>query len=210
MMSLCKHGTGSHEGAVDSRGTAPPNARAWLLIEHPRPWAADPLDTASLPATARAAAALGIRVQLIRRPGGSTAGHAYFAWTADPAPWTLRYDLRQFTSADPSALSRFTQGERLPGGESVIEPMYLVCAHGDRDACCGRLGGQLARALTTRNYPVWETTHLGGHRFAPNLVILPHGLYYGPVDAEGAIAAIESHRTGTVAPRGFRGRAGVP
>ena len=61
-----------------------------------------------------------------------------------------------------------------------------------------------------KEYPVWETTHVGGHRFAPNLVIFPHGLYYGPVDAEGAIAAIEAHRNGAISARGFRGRSGVP
>jgi hypothetical protein len=107
-------------------------------------------------------------------------------------------------------LSGFANGKRLPAGQSVAEPLYLVCAHGNRDACCGRFGDQLARVLAARGYPVWQTTHLGGHRFAPNLVILPHGLYYGPVDTDGAVAAIEAHRAGTVAARGFRGRAGVP
>ena len=49
--------------------------------------------------------------------------------------------------------------------------------------------------------------HVGGHRFAANLVLLPHGLYYGPVagaSAEAAITAYErarSHPTGTGAGR---------
>ena len=98
----------------------------------------------------------------------------------------------------------------MPGWQTVEEPMYLVCTHGRRDACCGGLGSQLARTLTAEGYPVWETTHLGGHRFAPNFVILPHGLYYGPVDAEGAVAAIEAHLNGVISVRGFRGRAGIP
>lgn len=200
----CKHGPGSHDGAVDSRETAP-TAYAWLLIEHPGPWAANALDTPSLPAIAHAAADLGIRVQLIHRPWSPAAEHMYFAWTADPAPWMIRIDVR-----DAADLPRFARGERPSSGQFAAEPMYLVCAHGSRDACCGRLGDQLARVLAAREYPVWETTHLGGHRFAPNLVILPEGLYYGPVSPDGAAAAIEAHQAGAIATRGFRGRSGAP
>ena len=70
----CNHGAGAHEAHVDARGSAPENARGWLLIEHSGPWAAKPLDTEGIPAFAYAAAALGIRLQLIRRPGKLVTG----------------------------------------------------------------------------------------------------------------------------------------
>jgi hypothetical protein len=227
----CNHGAGAHEAHVDARGSAPENARGWLLIEHSGPWAAKPLDTEGIPAYAYAAAALGIRLQLIRRPGKLVTGQVYCAWTAEPAPWIRRFGAPLSGDAmprpnrgdhpagaeSPSAplldKSRFpalARGEHMPGWQTVEEPMYLVCTHGRRDACCGGLGSQLARTLAAEGYPVWETTHVGGHRFAPNFVILPHGLYYGPVDAEGAVAAIEAHRSGVISVRGFRGRAGIP
>jgi hypothetical protein len=59
-------------------------------------------------------------------------------------------------------------------------------------------------------YPeeTWETTHVGGHRFAGNLVILPPGLYYGPVDSAGALDAVGAHARGEISGRGYRGRAG--
>lgn len=203
-MGLCAHAAGSHDGAIDSRGTAPGDARAWLLIEHPGPWAAKPLDTPGLPMIAHTAAGLGTRVQLIRRPGKQATGEIYCAWTADPVPWLLRSD----ATFRPADLGSLTRGEWMPGGQPIGESLYLVCTHGNRDACCGRFGSQLAGVLSAKGYPVWETTHVGGHRFAPNLVILPEGLYYGPVDAEGAVAAIEAHLAGTIAARGFRGHAG--
>lgn len=230
-MEPCNHGAGAHGADVDARGSAPENARAWLLIEHSGPWAAKPLDTEGIPAFAYAAAGLGIRLQLIRRPGRQVTGQIYCAWTAGPAPWVRLFDAPLTASAihrsnggdhparaespsapllDISSFSALARGEHMPGWQTVEEPMYLVCTHGRRDACCGRLGSQLARALAAGGYPVWESTHVGGHRFAPNFVILPHGLYYGPVDAEGAVAAIEAHRSGVISAQGFRGRAGIP
>jgi hypothetical protein len=227
----CNHGAGAHEADVDARGSAPENARAWLLIEHPGPWAARPRDIEGIPAFEYAAARLGIRVQLIHRPGKLVTGQIYCAWTADPAPWVGRFgtslpggaihrpnsgdrpaDVESPNAAllDISSFSALARGERMPGWQTVDEPMYLVCTHGRRDACCGRLGSQLARTLAAEGYPVWETTHVGGHRFAPNFVILPHGLFYGPVDAEGAVAAIEAHLNGAISVHGFRGRAGIP
>jgi hypothetical protein len=225
----CNHGAGAHEAGIDARGSAPEDARAWLLIEHSGPWGAAPRDTEGIPAFAHAAAGLGIRVQLIRRPGELATGRIYCAWTADPAPWARRFDVpapgaaihRADNDDDPagvespdsplpdiSSFSALARGEYMPGWQTVEEPMYLVCTHDRRDACCGKLGSQLVQALAAGGYPVWETTHVGGHRFAPNFVILPHGLYYGPVDAEGAVAAIEAHRNGAVSVQSFRGRAG--
>ena len=51
---------------------------------------------------------------------------------------------------------------------------------------------------------------MGGHRFAANLVILPHGLYYGPVGLAEATAAIGAYERGAVMPGRYRGRAGQP
>ena len=57
---------------------------------------------------------------------------------------------------------------------------------------------------------MWETTHVGGHRFAANLVLLPHGLYYGPVTVGLAAAAIDAYQRGSVVADRYRGRAGQP
>ena len=41
-------------------------------------------------------------------------------------------------------------------------------------------------------------------------MILPHGLYYGPVGLDAATAAISAYQRGAVAPGRYRGRAGQP
>lgn len=214
----CEHGAGSHDGTEPSGASAPEASRAWLLIEHPGPWPAE-AERARLPPllrdAVRAAVPLGIRVQLIRRPGrrrtaaGSEAASVFVGWTAGRDPW-----LRRATAAAADQLSAGALGELAAGrapdfGAPAGEPQFLVCTHGRRDMCCARFGVPLARALAPR-YPrrVWETTHVGGHRYAANLVILPHGLYYGPVDAHLATLAISAYERGEVAPDRYRGRAG--
>jgi hypothetical protein len=147
-------------------------------------------------------------------------------WTRDHGQWS---ENSQWSASDPCDghrlwlregtaaglpeldLAGLTAGERVTFGSPTAEPLYLVCAHGRRDACCARFGVPLARELAG-HYPdqVWETTHVGGHRYAANLVILPHGLYYGPVEAGAALRAIGAYERGEVSPERYRGRAGQP
>jgi hypothetical protein len=195
---------------VPSRATAPTQSRAWLLIEHDGLWA-EQAAQAALPAPlgklAIAADELGIRVQLIRRPlirragRGVPAGRVYAGWTVGSEPWLVE------APADGLDLAALAAGVR-PAG-TPVRRLYLVCVHGRRNRCCARFGGPLAKALADR-YPdeVWETTHVGGHKFAANLVLLPHGLYYGPADVATATAAIEAYQRDEVTADRYRGRAG--
>jgi hypothetical protein len=197
--------------------TAPVASRAWLLVEHPGPWAESAVETAlpsPLSAIVQAADRVGIRVQLIRKPGyravrdavGGDSG-VYAAWTCGPQPWVRRID---GTVRDHGALDLVGIAEGIaPADGAPAESLYLVCAHARRDRCCGKYGAPLARELAAR-YParVWETTHLGGHKHAANLALLPHGLYYGPVDLPAGVGAIEAYERGAVTAHRYRGRAG--
>jgi hypothetical protein len=105
-------------------------------------------------------------------------------------------------------LEALANGEPPPGA-TTVDRMYLVCVHGRRNRCCATYGGPLARALAPDHAEhLWETTHVGGHKFAANLVLLPHGLYYGPCDLPVARAAIAAYEHGETLPARFRGRAG--
>ena len=53
---------------------------------------------------------------------------------------------------------------------------------------------------------VWNTTHVGAHRFSANVVMLPEGIYYGRVNPENVNHVIESHLKGQVYLDCFRGR----
>jgi hypothetical protein len=202
--------------------SAPEASKAWLLIEHPGPWPHEPTE-AVLPAPLRglvdSAVEFGIRVQLIRRPERRRTGEVrsiFAGWTAGSEPWLRRGELAAAGEPGPAEgvgldLEKLAAGSAPGFGELVTEPLYLVCTHAQRNACCARLGGPLAKALAARQPGrIWETTHVGGHRYAANLVILPHGLYYGPVGVAQAAAAIDAYTDGTVSPLRYRGRAGQP
>ena len=58
-----------------------------------------------------------------------------------------------------------------------VHPLVLVCTNGRHDPCCATFGRPLARVLRegAQRDDVWECSHIGGDRFAANIVILPEG-----------------------------------
>jgi hypothetical protein len=100
-----------------------------------------------------------------------------------------------------------------------IEPVayagrdLLVCTHGTVDACCALFGYPLYRDLrkaagTSNDCRVWRSTHFGGHRFAPTVLDLPDGRYWGYLTAELGAMLIR-REGGLTALRGsYRGWAG--
>ena len=84
----------------------------------------------------------------------------------------------------------------------------LVCTNGRHDACCATFGRPLVRALRTSQWAdeVWECSHVGGDRFAANIVLLPDSLYFGGVDADSAAALLTAHDAGRLDLSRFRGR----
>lgn len=199
--------------------TAPPGEGSWLAVEHPGPWprrAADaPLPVPGGGTVLRAATALGIRTQLIRRSGrhrpapprhtvlvASNRGHR---------PWLERRvldDPRALEELDLLALA----GGRPPGfGTPSDDPELLVCTHGRHDVCCAQHGRPVAAAMRAAHPDrVWETTHLGGDRFAGNVACLPHGTYHGRVTAGTATAVAAACLAAEVHLPHYRGRAGLP
>jgi hypothetical protein len=84
---------------------------------------------------------------------------------------------------------------------------YLVCTNGARDPCCAIRGPAVAQALErARPGQVYECSHLGGHRFAANLLVLPDGLCFGRLDARAAPVLAGELEAGRLPLEHFRGR----
>ena len=95
--------------------------------------------------------------------------------------------------------------------EQVEEPQYFVCTNGQRDLCCARYGlPTYARLRDVVGERAWQTTHVGGHRFAPNVLALPQGALYGrvfPDEVEGLVDTVEN---GALSIQHLRGRSAYP
>jgi (2Fe-2S) ferredoxin len=194
-------------------GTAAPATR-WLLVEHPGGWAPAALDSAGIdPAVAdalhRAALRVGGRVVLVRRP----IARGTRAYPAAARRWgVLDADGRQqwgtWRRADDllAALVPLVDGPAEPIPAAPPLPLLLVCTHGRHDVCCAVRGRPVARALAAR-WPAqtWECTHIGGDRFAANVLVIPDGTVYGTLDFQSAVGVVERHLLGTVDIEHLRG-----
>ena len=108
------------------------------------------------------------------------------------------------------ASEALARGDRPGWGTERRDPLYLVCTNGRRDACCALYGRPLMVALSSVTPHVWESSHIGGHRFAGNLVCLPEALVYGRVMPERGVALVAAHARGRLDVRSLRGRAVWP
>ncbi len=201
-------------------------ARRWLLVEQPGAWGRDALRESGLPT--RVADHLEVlrrglpaRVLMLRRTSSTEGGGAddaarasrtVFAGVSHPGGggWLERFHLEEVSQLVDLDLSGLSVG-RSVGGEPVTEPVYLVCTNGKHDACCATFGLPAARAVRDLvGDRAWECSHVGGDRFAGNLVCLPDGILYGHLDAATATAPVQAHEAGRILPGVCRGRSALP
>lgn len=186
----------------------------WLLLEYRQSWRPKALEDNELPATTRAwldglVAAFGAqgrkaRPQFIRQPETERTGVTMLVGS-DGRLHEHRgesyADLERLDSASLDAADT----------TSPAEPRYFVCTNGQRDVCCARYGlptyAKLRQAVGDR---VWQTTHVGGHRFAPNVLALPQGALYGRVVPEAVPQFLGAVECGELALPHLRGRTGYP
>lgn len=193
-------------------GTAAPATR-WLLIEHPGGWTPAALDSPGIGNAVadqlhRTALSVGGRVVLIRRPG-----RAVVPGPPEQRRWTvLDLDGRQQWGTWSRSDDLLAAGRALLHGpaNSVAghppDPLLLVCTHGRHDVCCAVRGRPVAQALAARwPHQTWECTHIGGDRFAANLLVVPDGTVYGGLDAATAVDVVHRHLAGSVDLEHLRG-----
>lgn len=182
-----------------------PWAQVWLAVEQPGPWGRAALEDSRFPpdvgrALTERTAGRPVRVQLIRRPGphpdlGRSAPRTILIARTSGAPalWQgVVHDPRDVLDIDLEAVL----GGMDPGiGRPVSGPVLLVCTNGRRDVCCAQSGRAAIAGLAATGHAVWETNHLGGHRFSPTFVRLPDGWVFGGPDATSMTTAAARGRS---------------
>jgi hypothetical protein len=153
----------------------------------------------------------GVRPLLIRRVGAvSSSGTCFVIRSGPEPPWIERTELQGIDRALELDLEALARGERL-GLESWGGPLFLVCTHGRHDPCCAERGRPLARALAGEFADeTWECSHIGGDRFAGNVVAFPHGLYFGRVGPEARPRLATAYADGRIDLEHYRGRSCEP
>lgn len=193
---------------------------AWLMLSYRGTWRAKAIADNELPAAVQrwlsaqveafAAKGLKARPQFVRQSSaGADAPVARATLFVATEGRLHRMDAErdtQFTGLD------LTRRDVLQSCFHAVEaPQYFVCTNGQRDVCCARFGLPLyARLRELVGRRAWQTTHVGGHRFAPNVLALPQGALYGRVAREAAANFVATVEAGQLCLPHLRGRSALP
>jgi len=203
-----------HEGVVATAS----QVRAWLLVEVHGAWGEDALVDSSLgphlPDDWKHDLKLrGIRPICIRpavRGPEPSSPRLFFVVAARPGRtagviWTR-------TAPTLSAVRYLADGLQVGvdplGWERHRERLALVCTNGRHDQCCANRGRPVVRHLRATPWAerTWESSHVGGDRFAANVVVLPDSVYYGRMEPPEAEVLLDELAAGRLALEWFRGR----
>lgn len=189
----------------------------WLLVEQPGPWQEQAPPRGRMDPTAHsrcltAAGAGRARLLTIRRPGRAIPAERRTIILAESRIGLERLLARHVDWDDDLAdLHLPPPDQTSPAGWSTLPgPVFLVCTHAQHDLCCALQGRPVAAALAARlPEQVWECSHVGGDRFAGNLVALPAGHYFGRVDAATAPPVADAYLDGRLMTEYLRGRSSL-
>lgn len=187
----------SVDSGEEPAGTAPVWERC-LIIELPQPWAPDIKQSRHFPEHLEGA----LDEAAEKRHGVhllcvapdleySLDGHRRVIFFFRPCRLFGSYERNEYLvpSGDVSALTEalvrdsaeLKRFERFRQGISGMRDI-MVCTHGNRDVCCAIKGFPIYRKLRHEyakdvggDIRVWRVSHIGGHRFAPNLIDMPQG-----------------------------------
>lgn len=151
------------------------------------------------------------RLQLVKQRGFSNDADGITLYIAAPRetnPLLYEFKLSRYTDLLDLNPAAMLTGDLEYRANLVSDPLYLVCTHGRRDPCCARRGLPVYQSLAryVGKPTVWQTSHIGGHRYAATMLAFPYGVYYGFVgDNEAPVIAQHNDAGRLYLPR-YRGR----
>ena len=182
-------------------GTAT-NNQTYILIECPQPWMSSAFDSKWVPENLHALvkeckqAKLPIRFLLIANNMShkvdSTTLLIYDINKESGSGYSKREFKLENIEQAATTIKKWLRGKNSRYEvETDITRDFLVCTHGSHDKCCARYGGKFyfhasnkITEMGLKNLRIWKSSHFGGHRFAPTMIDLPNGRYYGKLDLE--------------------------
>ena len=189
----------------------------WLLVEYTQPWGTRALHDSNLSVEVKnylhqlVRRVPRARLLFIKQERRRERGFNFFIVRArEQDPFIQKFELDDYEQLRSiyTDVASAAEGKRPSGGTAFTEPLYLVCTHGKRDKCCAKFGYPLYKSLREeRDGLVWQSSHVGGDRFAANLICFPHALFYAHMTEDAARAAVEAYERREIVLDKFRGRA---
>jgi len=190
----------------------------WVLVEYRRLWSRDLLAGSGLSDEVKGhlreqlAALTRPRLLFIRRPDRREHDRiaVFFGRSGEGGGRFHALEVDDYEELRGIDVAGVLAGSAAAPPPPLERPLLVVCTHGKRDRCCARYGRPLYDALRAREDVrecVWQSTHVGGDRFAGNLVCLPEGVYFGRVTPAGAGTVVDEYRAGRIELGHYRGRA---
>lgn len=122
-------------------------------------------------------------------------------------PVIYQFKLERYEDLLKLDLAGIDSGQMPAGARRVVHPLFLICTHGRHDKCCAKFGYPTYKLMRTYYAEAtWQVSHVGGDRFASNVICFPHGIYYGHVDHDDALQIIDGYRAGQMRMKNYRGR----
>jgi hypothetical protein len=192
--------------------------QVWLLLEYSGPWGARATSDNDLPSQVQSWLDAQMettvddgRVQFIKRGTAQSPENdltLFVAIARERQPILYRFTLDNYEALRELSVGSIMTRPHEYESRRWPTPQYLVCTNGKRDRCCALYGLATREALEAAvPDAVWETTHVGGHRFAANVITFPDATYYGRVQEEDAAALVRARTRGEIYLPRLRGRA---
>jgi hypothetical protein len=194
-------------------GTAP-RVDTWLLLEYTGTWGVNAIEESTLPATVKNWIANAhsrypfFRTQFIRqhiRPNKAIT--CFIAITREDRQAIYHFQFESYTDLLALDLPALITGNSFYNTYLFERPLFLVCTHGKHDLCCAKFGIPIySELLKQAGALAWQTSHLGGDKFAANLLCLPTSLYYGHVTVSEVKTIIDMYTDNQVYLAKYRGQ----
>jgi hypothetical protein len=193
-------------------------AHTWLLLEYDGRWEPEAIPDSALPASVKEhlqtflASHPQARALLLRQqPRLVSGGARFFVVHAAPPYRQYVFVLSRYEDLLDLDLDAIAAGDRAFDAARHSDPLLLVCTHGRRDRCCARHGVPVYERLAAlAGAGVWQSSHVGGHRFAANVIVFPEGVVYGRVSPDTATSLYNTYRRGDLLLDHYRARVAYP
>ncbi|GCE49657.1 hypothetical protein EI42_02041 [Thermosporothrix hazakensis] len=203
----------SREAAEPFIGTAV-HIDAWLLLEYTGPWNYYAVEDSALPESVKGWIASlkeaypRFRTQFIRQNTRiQKTITCFFVIAQEGRQAVYKFQFGSYEDLLSINFSAILSGHASYNSYLSQDPIFLVCTHGKHDHCCAKFGMPIYNELTRLvGAQAWQTSHVGGDKFAANLVCFPHGLYYARVTISELPHIVAAYRNGEVYIPKLRGR----